>query len=172
MKLTPLDIRGKEFKHTMRGYLGADVDDFLEQIAEEFERLFGANIALAEHCEEMEERLEQYQQLEQTLRNTLTVAQRGAEELVATAQREAELITSEAELTARQKVNDAYPEKQAAAREIDILRGVEQDLRFKFRSLLAGYARQLDEDEAAARAPRPTSGLEGVDRHQANVSGR
>ena len=82
MKLTPLDIRGKEFKHTMRGYLGADVDDFLEQIAEEFERLFGANIALAEHCEEMEERLEQYQQLEQTLRNTLTVAQRGAEELI------------------------------------------------------------------------------------------
>ena len=27
MKLTPLDIRGKEFKHTMRGYLGADVDE-------------------------------------------------------------------------------------------------------------------------------------------------
>jgi DivIVA domain-containing protein len=42
MKLTPLDIRGKAFKRTMRGYIGADVDAVLEEGAEEFERLFEA----------------------------------------------------------------------------------------------------------------------------------
>ncbi len=51
VKLTPLDIRGKEFKRMMRGYIGADVDDFLEEIAEEFERLVGENIALVERCD-------------------------------------------------------------------------------------------------------------------------
>ena len=147
MKLTPLDIRGKEFKRTMRGYIGADVDDFLEEIAEEFERLFGENIALAERCDAMEEQLERYGKLEQTLRNTLVAAEHSAEELRATAQKEAELLKSEAALTARQAVAEAYPAQQALAKEIAVLRGVEEDLRFRFRSMLDRHSQRLDEAE-------------------------
>ncbi len=147
MKLTPLDIRSKQFKRTMRGYIGADVDDFLEQLAEEFERLFAENIALDERCEAMAEQLERYGQLEQTLQNTLVVAKHSAEELTDTAQKEAELVRSEATLTARRAIADAYPAQQALTKEIAVLRGVEEDLRFRFRSLLERYARQLDEAE-------------------------
>ena len=38
MKLTPLDIRHKEFKRGMRGYTEVDVDEFLDNVADEFER--------------------------------------------------------------------------------------------------------------------------------------
>lgn len=66
-KLTPLDIRGKAVKRTMRGFIGADVNASLEELAEELKCLFGENIALAKHCEAMEEKLGRYRQLEQTL---------------------------------------------------------------------------------------------------------
>ncbi|MCE5191758.1 MAG: DivIVA domain-containing protein, partial [Actinomycetia bacterium] len=40
MKLTPLDIHHKEFGRSLRGYNEAEVDEFLDQVADELERLF------------------------------------------------------------------------------------------------------------------------------------
>ena len=37
--LTPLDIQNKNFKHSIRGYNEEQVDDFLDEIANEMERL-------------------------------------------------------------------------------------------------------------------------------------
>jgi cell division initiation protein len=102
VKLTALDIRERQFRRAMRGYLGADVRAFLEELAEELERLLGENIALAERYQAMDEEREHYRTLDQTLRSTLVVAERSAEELRKTARREAELARSEAALTARQ----------------------------------------------------------------------
>ena len=54
MKLTPLDIRHKEFKRGMRGYADVEVDEFLDEVADEFERLFKDNIDLGERVEALE----------------------------------------------------------------------------------------------------------------------
>ena len=43
MKLTPLDIHHKEFGHALRGYNEVEVDQFLDQVADELERLFKEN---------------------------------------------------------------------------------------------------------------------------------
>ena len=51
MKLTPLDIHHKEFRHSLRGYNEEEVDQFLDQVADEFERLFKENIDLSEKLE-------------------------------------------------------------------------------------------------------------------------
>ena len=51
MKLTPLDIRHKEFKRGMRGYADVEVDEFLDQVADEYERLFKENIDLQDRVE-------------------------------------------------------------------------------------------------------------------------
>ena len=151
MKLTPLDIRHKEFKRGMRGYVDGEVDEFLDEIADEFERLFKENIELSERLETMQEKIDQYRNLEETLQNTLVAAQRSAEELRANAQKEAQLMLSEAELKARQMVNDSYADKQAVEKQIVVLKSSEEDFRFKFRSLLDGYTNQLAEVEAAAK---------------------
>ena len=92
MKLTPLDIRHKEFKRGMRGYVDGEVDEFLDEIADEFERLFKENIELSERGEALQEKIDQYRNLEETLQNTLVAAQRSAEELKANAQKEAQLM--------------------------------------------------------------------------------
>jgi cell division initiation protein len=151
MKLTPLDIRHKEFKRGMRGYVDGEVDEFLDEVADEFERLFKENIDLSERGEGLQEKLDQYRNLEETLQNTLVAAQRSAEELKANAQKEAQLMLSEAELKAREMVNQSYADKQAVEKQIVVLKAAEEDFRFKFRSLLDAYAKQLTEADATSK---------------------
>ncbi|MGZ4198633.1 MAG: DivIVA domain-containing protein [Thermoleophilia bacterium] len=171
MKLTPLDIRHKEFKRGMRGYVDGEVDEFLDEIADEFERLFKENIELAERGESLQEKIDQYRNLEETLQNTLVAAQRSAEELKANAQKEAQLMLSEAELKARQMVNESYADKQAVEKQIVVLKSSEEDFRFKFRSLLEGYVKQLSEIDAeskkAGRFATPTDQIKEAMAHDA-----
>ena len=46
MRLTPMDIKNKEFKRAMRGYNPDEVDEFLDEICEEYETVFKENSLL------------------------------------------------------------------------------------------------------------------------------
>jgi cell division initiation protein len=151
MKLTPLDIRHKEFRRGMRGYADVEVDEFLDQVADEYERIFKENIDLQERLEALEDKVAGYKRIEETLQKTLVNAQASAEEQKQNATKQAQLILQDAELKARQLVNDAYSERQAIEQGIAKLRNAEEDFRFKFKTMLEGYMRQLQ--DAAAPAP-------------------
>lgn len=157
MKLTPLDIRHKEFKRGMRGYADVEVDEFLDEIADEYERLFKENIDLQERVESLEDKVAGYKRIEETLQKTLINAQASAEELKQNATKESQLILQDAELKARQMVNEAYTERQSIEQNMAKLRSAEEDFRFKFQTLLEGYLRQLKETpQATAAAPDPS----------------
>lgn len=163
MKLTPLDIRHKEFRRGMRGYTDTDVDEFLDQVADEFERVFKENIELSERIEALQEQIGHYRTIEETLQKTLITAQQSAEEMKASAQKEAQLILRDADLRAKDVVSDAerkardtlseaYSSKQAVEKETVVLRNAEADFRFRFRQMLEGYVAQLNQtDDAAGR---------------------
>ena len=153
MKLTPLDIRHKEFKRGMRGYADVEVDEFLDQIADEYERLFKENIDLQDRVESLEEKVAGYRRIEETLQKTLVNAQASAEEQKQNANKQAQLVLQDAELKARQLVNEAYSERQAIEQSMAKLRSAEEDFRFKFRQLLDGYMRQLQDTPEVAEAP-------------------
>ena len=153
MKLTPLDIRHKEFKRGMRGYADVEVDEFLDQIADEYERLFKENIDLQDRVESLEEKVAGYRRIEETLQKTLVNAQASAEEQKQNANKQAQLVLQDAELKARQLVNEAYSERQAIEQSMAKLRSAEEDFRFKFRQLLDGYLRQLQDTPEVAEAP-------------------
>lgn len=156
MKLTPLDIRHKEFKRGMRGYADVEVDEFLDQIADEYERLFKENIDLQDRVESLEEKVAGYRRIEETLQKTLVNAQASAEEQKQNANKQAQLVLQDAELKARQLVNEAYSERQAIEQSMAKLRSAEEDFRFKFRQLLDGYLRQLQDTPEVAEAPPAT----------------
>ena len=63
MRLTPLDIRHKEFRSSLRGYSEQEVDVFLDEVADEFERLFKENIDLSERLDNATERVRSYQDI-------------------------------------------------------------------------------------------------------------
>ncbi|MHB1343060.1 MAG: DivIVA domain-containing protein [Thermoleophilia bacterium] len=154
MKLTPLDIRHKEFRRGMRGYSDEDVDLFLDEVADEFERLFQENIEMRERLEQFEEKVRHHESLKETLQKTLVSAQQQADGTRANARKEAELILKDAEIKGRDLLNESYGEKQRVQQALTQLKQVEEDFRFKFRSLLEAHLNLLSEDEVSEERKR------------------
>lgn len=147
MKITPLDIRHKEFNRSMRGYKDLEVDEFLDEIVEEFERMFNENIDFRERVEALEEKISQYKNIEETLQKTLISAQEQAENLKLNTTKEADLILRDAELKARSIINDSYAERQKIQRSVQTLKQKHEELRYQLRSLLEGYMKAIEQDE-------------------------
>lgn len=92
MKITSMDISSKEFKKVIRGYNPDEVDEFLDKIAEDYEGLYKENSFHKEKEFSLNEKLEHFSKMEETIHNTLVLAQNAAEQAKLSAQKEAELI--------------------------------------------------------------------------------
>jgi len=147
VKITPLDIRRKEFKRALRGYSDEEVDVFLDEVADEFERIFQENAELQERVHRLEEQLAGHNQLREALEKTLIQAQLQSDEIRANAHKESELILRDAQMKARAIINESYAETQKVQQTLAQLKRLEEEFRFKFRSLLEGYLRLLKEAE-------------------------
>ena len=145
MKLTPLDIHHKEFRHSLRGYSEEEVDAFLDQVADEFERLFKENIDLNERLDQALERVRGYQSMEATLNNTLVQAQRSSEEIIAKAGIEADSMMRDAELKAKEIVHNALQKKQTVTNELVRIKHAEEEFRLRYKTLLESQLRDLSE---------------------------
>lgn len=150
MKLTPLDIHQKEFRRVLRGYSEEEVDAFLDEVATEFERVFQENIDIKEEAERLKKKLAQYEKFEETLQDTMLAAQRSAEEIQNNARKAAELVIRDAELKAKEIVQNSIAERQAINGEIMALRKLVADFKEKMRAFLQGYLENLDELERQA----------------------
>jgi len=139
-----------------------EVDEFLDNVADEFERVFKENIELSERLDALQEQINHYRNIEETLQKTLLSAQQTAEGVKSSAEKESQLIlrdadmrardlVSEAERKARDLVNEAYVTKQAVEKETVVLQNAEADFRFKFRQLLEGYLKQIGAFDQSAR---------------------
>jgi cell division initiation protein len=166
MKLTPLDIHHKEFRNALRGYSPEEVDDFLDEVADEFERLFKENIDLNEKLDAASARVREYGALEHTLQNTLVAAQTSAEDIKARAVAEAERLTREAEAKAAEIVATALEDKQHSQAEYTRLVKAEKEFRSSFRAMLDSYLAGLS-GEAAAVAVEPTDSVAAPDAAEA-----
>ena len=71
MKLNPLDIYNKEFKKSTFGYNTTQVDEFLDDIGVAYERLLKDLNKLQEENNALKEKIENYQDMEEKLQNTL-----------------------------------------------------------------------------------------------------
>lgn len=116
MQMTPIDIRNKTFGKAMRGYPPQEVDKFLESVSEEFEGAYRENFELKETIERLEAELSHYKTLENTLQQTMVLAQQIAGEVKEAARREAELIIREAEEEGKKKLSQTH-EKWAEIQE-------------------------------------------------------
>jgi len=101
MPITPLDVQNKEFKTAIFGYNKEEVDDFLDQLNKQYEKLYRENLEAQEQLSIYRHDLEHYKELEETLKSTLLVAQQTAEEIKRNAEKESELIIQEAHIKAK-----------------------------------------------------------------------
>lgn len=145
MALTPLDIHQKEFpKKAFGGYDKDAVDEFLDQVIREFEHLIKESDRAKQQVEDLNLKLEQYSSLENTITQTLVVAQEAAEEVRANAKKQADLIIQEARLQAERIIEAG----QAKARRImdenaDLARAA-HTLRTQVRAVLQAQLQAID----------------------------
>ncbi|NLC06374.1 MAG: DivIVA domain-containing protein [Syntrophomonadaceae bacterium] len=115
--LTPVDINKKEFRRAMRGYNENEVDSFLDQVARDYETLLRDKLEVEEKLKHLEDQLLQYRKLEDTLNNTLVMAQKTAEEVKQNATREAQLLLREAQAEAEEIIHQATLKKETLENE-------------------------------------------------------
>lgn len=145
--LTPLDIHNQEFKRSLRGYDVDEVDEFLDEIIRDFEYLYKENLELKETIQKRDEEVNRYQELEQTLQETLVLAQQTGEEIKQNAKKEAELIIWEAQKRAEQILAKAEAETLTAAEMLEKMHGLEKQLYVKMKSFLTSQLEFLEEYE-------------------------
>ena len=152
MAIRPVDIRRKEFKSGFRGYDANQVDDFLDEVADEFERTFGENQRLSEEITSLQERTQQFEDLETSIREALVHAQQVARDLRQNAGKEAELIVREANEQAHRILADSSGRVERVQESYEVLHKAKQDFASDFRYLLKSYLAVMDNaDVASAR---------------------
>ena len=95
--LTPIDIQRQDFEVKLRGYNADEVDDFLDLVGKDYEKLYKDNAELREEIKHLNASLEQYKKMEETLKQSIVLAQTAAEDIKRSAAEKADVIVNEAQ---------------------------------------------------------------------------
>ena len=117
--ITPLDIENKKFsKQMMNGYNVEEVDEFLDEIMQDYEKNYKELASTKSKIDELETALQHYKNIEATLQNTLVMAQSTAEEVKNVAKQQAEQILAEAKSEAEELTKNSKEGVAKALEEI------------------------------------------------------
>lgn len=108
--LTPADIEKKEFKKEMRGYSISDVNNFMQEVALCYEKIYQENLAAMDRIGMLTDAVKQYKSMEDTLKNALSVAKGAGDEIRSNAHDQAQVIIKDAETKAGEIINGAAQE--------------------------------------------------------------
>lgn len=146
MPLTPLDIHNKEFGRRIRGYDEDEVNEFLDQVIKDYEAVIRENKELHNQVQIVQEKLNHFANIEDTLSRTIIVAQEAADDVKSNAKKEAELVLKEAEKNADRIINESLAKSRKIALEMEELKKQASIYRNRFRALLEAQLEMLRED--------------------------
>ena len=146
MPLTPLDIHNKEFSRSFRGYDEDEVNEFLDQIIKDYEALIRENKELQNQVAALQEKLDHFANIEETLSKTIIVAQEAADELKQNAKKEAQLTIREAEKNADRIINESLAKSRKIALETEELKKQASIYRTRFKALIEAQLEMLEKD--------------------------
>lgn len=144
MKLTPLDIRQKQFKSALRGLDNKDVEAFLDLVASEFEELVKENQSLKDEIARRGQKIDEYRDREKTLQETMVAAQRVADEMKEGAKKQAEIVVGEAELQAEKIVQQAHGRLVQIISDINELKRQRTQFESQVRSVIDSHQKLLE----------------------------
>ena len=144
--ITPLDIENKKFaKQMVNGYSVDEVDDFLDDLTVEYEKLFKENSEYKSQVEKLKEDMEHYKTIETTLQSTLVMAQTTAEEVKNVAREQAEQIVNEAKVNAQKEVDSLTNQITIKQKELEDVQKQFDVYKAKMESLLISQLEILKE---------------------------
>ena len=160
--ITPLDIQNKEFKRSFRGYSPKEVDIFLDNINNDYEKLYRENIELKDKISMLTDQIRQYNNLEETLKSTLVLAQSTADDVTGSARKKAELVIEEAELHAQGLIRNAMEEVKDINMEYDSLHREMFLFKTKYKSFMQAQLMSLEEFYKDQESEKKDKNLEEI----------
>jgi cell division initiation protein len=143
-KLTIVDIQHKSFKKALQGYDRGDVDQYLEEIMETLEDEAHARAALEGEVADLKERISHFKSMEDSLNQTLLLAQRTADEVKANAHKEADLIKQQARIAGEREIAELGDRIDDARREAQRHQDTAEKVKSELRSLLMSHLAILE----------------------------
>ena len=143
--ITPVDLENKEFKKGFRGYDIDEVETFLTELSKDYARIYRENASLKDKNAILTDAIENYKEMEETMRSAIISAQRTSEEIIKTAHEQSDTIVKEAKVRAQEIMNDMDNRIKELNRECAEIEGRSSLLRAKLKTVLNTYLGMLDE---------------------------
>lgn len=147
MSITPNEISNKDFKKVFRGYDMDEVDEFLDQLVDDYEKLFKDNLSLKDRISVLEEKIEHYSNIESTLQNTLLLAQTTADRVKENSKKEIEMMLKDANDNSVNIIRKAEERVQEINREYEKLRREYNLFKARFKALLEAQIESMDKTD-------------------------
>ena len=145
--IMPIDIDKKEFSRDKKGYNSREVDEFLDIIVADYEKVLNDNRSMAHKIKALEKQLEEAQKDDNAMVETLETAKKLMADISASAERRAELMMRDAELEAENMLLDAKVNVRKLNDEYESLSAKVRRLKDNFRKMLQTEIERLDDDD-------------------------
>ncbi|MDA0194241.1 MAG: DivIVA domain-containing protein [Bacteroidetes bacterium] len=120
MKITPIEIRQKQFEKKLRGFDKDEVNAFLTSMSQEWERVLDECKALKIKLEASEKEVQKLREVESSLFKTLKTAEDTGANMINQANKSAELHLKEAQINAESLMNDAKYKARATIEKAEL----------------------------------------------------
>ena len=109
--ITPVEVLGKEIKRGF-GYKAVEVDEFLEELARDYEIIYKENNELKEKVAALTENLSHYRTIEESLKKALVLAEETSKETIENASKTAKMMENEAIAKSDEMIRQAEKEAE------------------------------------------------------------
>ena len=107
MPITSLEIKDKTFSTKFRGFNPEEVDEFLDIVVRDYETLVRSNYEKEQHIKNLEERLSYFDEIKESLSQSVLIAQDTAERVKQSANERSQNIIKQAEQDAQRLLDEA-----------------------------------------------------------------
>ncbi len=147
-RITVEDISRKEFSFANKGYNQKEVDDFLDDICDEIERMENEIMDLRQKTTAVRPAAQESAGIsaenEESFREVLAMAVQVKEETLRKAREDAEAIRAKAETEATERLDGLSEERKTLETEVAALKKTASEYRAQFEALLQAQQEALD----------------------------
>ena len=164
--LTPQEVSGRAFsKAAFGGYNMAMVDEFLDELTDDYTSLYKENAALKAKLKVLVDKVEEYRATEDSMRAALLTAQRMANTMVEEAEEKKKTMLAGAEDEARAKIGALQSDVELEQRRLNAAKAATADFLQKTRELAQAQLALIERapdltPEEIAGADEPTQKVE------------
>ena len=120
MKITPLEIRQKDFEKKLRGYDKDEVNAFLQSLSNEWERVLEENKELSLKLQQADKEVAKLREVESSLYKTLKTAEDTGANVIEQANKAAELHMRETQMNAEGLLNESKNKARAMIEKAEV----------------------------------------------------